>query len=151
MASARENIMAEVHRRLETLSGPKVTRAEVLPEAIPEAGLVNLREGEPELEGETLGVVSRLWVETLEMELVIAGADGPARAAALDALAASVAQALDVDPATGGDPTLGGLADHADLQPLRSVDDVAVAGATPLRAAVLPLEVHYATGANPVG
>ena len=151
MASTRETILAAVYARLQTLSGPTVTRAEVLPEVIPAGGLVNLREGEPELEGETLGVVAKFWSETLEIELVVEGADGPTRAAALDTLAASVATALDVDPFTGGDPTLGGLAEWAELQPLQRVDDVAVGGATPMRAAILPLDVHYTTGANPVG
>jgi hypothetical protein len=150
MTTRRETAIAAVFARATTLAGPSVTRSEVLPEHCPAGGLVNLREGEPELIDETLGVVTLHFSEELQFELIVAGADGPARAAALDALATALAAALDLDPDAGGDPTMGGALDHVRLKPLRSVDDLPVAGAEALKAAILPLEIDYVTGANPM-
>jgi hypothetical protein len=153
VTTRRETAIAAVFARLQglaTAAGPSVTRSEVLPEHCPAGGLVNLREGEPELIDETLGVVTLHFSEELQFELIVAGADGPARAAALDTLATALAAALDLDPDAGGDPTMGGAMDHARLMPLRSVEDLPVAGAAALKAAILPLGIDYVTGPNPM-
>lgn len=150
MTSRRETAIAAVHARLLSMTGPRVTRNEALPDTIPAGGLVNLADGEPVEVDETLGIVTRHFAERLDIELIVRAADGPARAAALDALAAATAGALDINPAAGGDPTLGGAMDHARLMPPEAAADLAVPGDEGVKAAILPLEIDYVTGANPM-
>lgn len=153
MTDRRETAIAQVKTLLDTLAtaaGPTVTRAEVLPDEIPAGGLVNLAEGEPEEVEETLGIVTRHWAERLEIELLVQASTGEARATALAALAAQVATALDIDPDAGGDPTLGGVVDYARLGQLAGVDDLRIPGAEGIKAAVLPLDLDYTTGRNPM-
>lgn len=150
MTTRRETAVAALFARLSTLTGPLVTRAEVLPDEIPAGGLVNLREGEPQLVDETNGVVTRHWRERALIELVVQKHGGPARATLMDDLAAAVVAALDLDPDAGGDVTLGGAVDYAQAHQLERVDDLAIAGAEAVKAAILPVEIDYTTGRNPM-
>lgn len=150
MTTRRETAYAALFARLETLVGPLVTRAEVLPDEIPAGGLVNLREGEAQLVDETNGVVTRHWSEQAQIELIVQKHGGEARATLMDDLAAAVAVALNIDPDAGGDVTLGGAVDYAQAHALEQVDDLPIAGAEAVKAAILPVEIDYTTGRNPM-
>jgi len=75
-----------------------------------------------------------------EIEAVVQGAD---RDTAFDTLTASIGAAL------AADRTLGGLCDWVEAEAPRPVD-LAVEGAASLKAAVIPVVLHYTT-ADPLG
>ena len=76
-----------------------------------------------------------------EVEAVVQ--TGTGRDAAFDALTAGVGTAL------AADRTLGGLCDWAEAEAPRPVD-LAIDGAATLKAAVIPIVLHYAS-ADPLG
>jgi len=76
-----------------------------------------------------------------EVEAVVQAGTG--RDAAFDALAVGVGTVL------AADPTLGGLCDWVEADAPRPID-LAVDGAAPLKAAVIPIVLHYAS-ADPLG
>ena len=76
-----------------------------------------------------------------EVEAVVQ--TGTDRDAAFDALASGVGTALATDR------TLGGLCDWAEAEAPRPID-LAVDGAATLKAAVIPIVLHYAS-ADPLG
>lgn len=146
MASKRETIMQAVLQRLEAadLAGVRVLRHAGLPEDIPAAGLVVLRDGkagEPEI---LLGDPRvYLWERTAEIVVVFNGHDEAMLKSGSDGLIAAISAALNLD-GVSGDPTFAGLCEHAELgEP--DFDDVAPEGAAPIRGAMLPLTLSYHT------
>ena len=130
----RETILAALHARLSTLSATTL-RGEVLPERVPAAGLLILRDGEPGEPEVTLSPLRYHYQHRAEIEAVVHGAE---RDAALDALTASIGTAL------AADRTLGGLCDWVEAEAPEPVD-LAVEGAAGLKAAVIPVTLHYTT------
>jgi len=140
MPTTRETILQALHALLRTQPTP-VLRGEVLPERLPAAGLLILRDGDP---GEPAVMLSPLryhYQHRAEVEAVVQ--TGTGRDAAFDALAAGVGTALAVDR------TLGGLCDWAEAEAPRPID-LAVEGAATLKAAVISIVLHYAS-ADPLG
>lgn len=119
---------------LQTQAAP-VLRGEVLPERVPAAGLLILRDGDPGEPEVTLSPLAYHYQHRAEVEAVVQGAD---RDAAFDILVAGVGTAL------AADRTLGGLCDWVEAEAPRPID-LAVDGAATLKAAVIPVVLHYAS------
>jgi hypothetical protein len=134
MPTPRETILASLHALLATLPAT-VLRGEVLPERVPAAGLLILRDGDPGEPEVTLSPLTYHNQHRAEIEAVVQGAD---RDAAFDTLIASVGTLL------AADRTLGGLCDWVEAEAPRPIDLV-VDGAATLKAAIIPIVLHYAS------
>ena len=139
MPTPRETILTALQARLSALPATAL-RGEVLPERVPVAGLLILRDGEPGEPEVTLSPLLYPAPPRAEIEAVVQGAD---RDAAIDTLIASVGAALSADR------TLGGLCDWVEAEAPRPVD-LPVEGAAGLKAAVIPVVLHYSS-ADPLG
>jgi hypothetical protein len=140
MSTTRETILQALHTLLQTQPAP-VMRGEVLPERVPGAGLLILRDGDPGEPAVTLSPLRYHYQHRAEVEAVVQASSG--RDAAFDTLAAGVGAAL------AADRTLGGLCDWAEAEAPRPVD-LAIDGAATLKAAVIPIVLHYASE-DPLG
>ena len=134
MPTTCETVLAALHARLQPLAALTL-RDEVLPERIPAAGLIILRDGQPGEPEVTLSPLRYHYQHRAEIEAVVQGA---ARDAAFDTLTASIGTALEADR------TLGGLCDWVEAEAPRPVD-LPVEGAASLKAAVIPVVLHYST------
>jgi hypothetical protein len=134
MPTARETILKALHNLLQALSATAL-RGDVLPERVPAAGLLILRDGDPGEPEVTLSPLRYHYQHRTEIEAVVQGAS---RDAAFDALISSVGTAL------AADRTLGGLCDWIEAEAPRPVD-LPVEGAASLKAAVIPVVLHYST------
>ena len=139
MTSHREKTLAELHARLLALPATGL-RGDVLPERVPAAGLMILRDGEPGETEVTLSPLRYHYQHRAEIEAVVQGAN---RDAAFDTLTASIGAAI------AADRTLGGLCDWVEAEAPQPVD-LPVEGAASLKAAVIPVVLHYST-ADPLG
>jgi hypothetical protein len=139
MPTTRETILTALHARLVTLPATTL-RGDVLPERVPAAGLLILRDGDPGEPEVTLSPLTYHYQHRAEIEAVVQGAN---RDAAFDALCVSIGTAL------AADRTLGGLCDWVEAEAPQPVD-LPVEGAATLKAAVIPVVVHYST-ADPLG
>ena len=136
----RETILSALADLLRTIPNVPVLRGEVLPERIPPAGLMILRDGEPGEPEVTLSPLTYHYRHRAEIEAVVQGAD---RDATFDALCASIGAVI------AADRTLGGLCDWVEAEAPRPVD-LPVEGAASLKAAVIPVILHYST-TDPLG
>ena len=134
MPTPRETILTALHARLSALPATTL-RGDVLPERLPAAGLLILRDGEPGDPEVTLSPLRYHYKHRAEIEAVVQGA---ARDAAFDTLTASVGSAL------AADRTLGGFCDWVEAEAPRPVD-LPIEGASSLKAAIIPVVLHYST------
>lgn len=134
MPTLRETILTALHARLSALPAIAL-RSDVLPERVPPDGLLILRDGEPGEPEVTLSPLSYHYQHRAEIEAVVQGAD---RDNAFDLLCASIGTAI------AADRTLGGLCDWVEAEAPRPVD-LPVEGAASLKAAVIPVVLHYTT------
>ncbi len=134
MTTKRETILQAVAWALQS-STLQLLRGEVLPERVPAAGLLILRDGEPGEPEVTLSPLRYHYQHRAEIEAVVQGVD---RDAAFDTLTASIGAAI------AADRTLGGLCDWVEAEAPRPVD-LPVEGAASLKAAVIPVVLHYST------
>jgi hypothetical protein len=132
MPTPRETILTALHARLSALPATAL-RGEILPERVPATGLLILRDGDPGEPEVTLSPLRYNYQHAAEIEAVVQGSD---RDAAFDALCASVGAAV------ASDRTLGGLCDWVEAEAPRPVD-LPVEGAAGLKAAVIPVILHY--------
>jgi len=140
MPTTRETILAALHARLQLLAAT-VLRDEVLPERIPPAGLIILRDGQPGEPDVTLSPLRYHYQHRAELEVIVQPAGN--RATAFDTLIAAIGTALAADRA------LGGLCDWVEAEAPASVD-LPVDGAVSPKAAVVTVLLHYTT-ADPLG
>ncbi len=113
MPTTREAILAALHARMQPLAA-LILRDEVLPERIPAAGLIILRDGQPGEAEVTLSPLRYHYQHRAELEVVVqAGIGG---ASAFDSLIAAIGVALEADR------TLGGLCDWVEPEAPASVD-----------------------------
>jgi hypothetical protein len=140
MPTPRETILTAMADLLRTIPHVPVLRGEVLPERVPAAGLMILRDGEPGEPGVTLSPLRYHYQHRAEIEAVVQGAN---RDTTFDDLCASIGAAISADR------TLGGLCDWIGAEAPRPVD-LAVEGAASLKAAVIPVVLHYSTD-DPLG
>lgn len=139
MITTRETIIVALHTRLSALPATAL-RGDVLPERVPAAGLLIMRDGdsgEPEV---TLSPLTYHYQHRAEIEVVVQGAS---RDTTFDTLCASIGAVLATDR------TLGGLCNWLEAEAPQPVD-LPVEGATALKAAVIPVVLHYST-ADPLG
>jgi hypothetical protein len=139
LPATRETILQALHAALQSQPAP-VLRGEVLPERVPAAGLLILRDGDPGEPAVTLSPLRYHYQHRAEIEAVVQGAD---RDASFDTLAASIGAAITTDR------TLGGLCDWIEAEAPRPVD-LAMEGAASLKAAVIPIVLHYSVS-DPLG
>ena len=135
MPTTRETVLAALHARLQTLAALTL-RDEVLPERIPTAGLIILRDGQPGEPEVTLSPMRYHFQHRAELEVVIQAGTG--RASAFDTLIAAIGMALEADR------TLGGLCDWVEPEAPASVD-LPIEGAAALKAAIVTVVLHYTT------
>ena len=140
MPTTRETILAALHARLQSLAAT-VLRDEVLPERIPLAGLIILRDGQPGEPEVTLSPLRYHFQHRAELEVIVQAAND--RATVFDTLIAAIGTALATDR------TLGSLCDWVEAEAPASVD-LPVEGAVSLKAAVVTVVLHYTT-ADPLG
>ncbi len=111
-------------------------RGEVLPERVPAVGLMILHDGDPGEPGVTLSPLRYHYQHRAEIETVVQSPDRDATFAALCA---------NIGAAVAGDRTLGGRCDWIEAEAPRPVD-LPIEGAASLKAAVIPVILHYTTG-----
>ena len=134
--SGRESILTALADLLSTIPHVPVLRGEVLPERIPPAGLMILRNGSPGEPGVTLSPLTYHFQHRSELEVIVQSATD--RDAIFDALLAQISAVI------AADRTLRGLCDWVEPEPAEPVD-LPVEGAASLKAAVVPIILHYAT------
>lgn len=139
MPTPRETILAALHARLSALPATAL-RGDVLPDRVPTEGLLILRDGEPGEPEVTLSPLAYHYQHRAEIEAVV---QGPDRDGAFDILCASIGTALATDR------TLGGLCEWVEAEAPQPVD-LPIEGAASLKAAVIPVVMHYST-ADPLG
>lgn len=139
MPTSRETILVALLARLSVLPATAL-RGDVLPERISADGLLILRDGEPGEPEVTLSPLCYHYEHRAEIEAVV---QGTGRDAAFDTLTASIGATI------AADRTLGGLCDWVEAEAPRPVD-LPVEGAASLKAAVIPIVLHYST-ADPLG
>jgi hypothetical protein len=115
--------------------GVVVERNEVLPIELPRDGLVILRDGNPGEPEVTMSPLMYHYEHEAVLELFVGG---PQREALFDQLKIQIGQALVFDR------TLGGRCDW--IEPMApDLTDLPVEGADTIRAATIPIVLHYAT------
>ena len=136
MTSTREQVLTALVQRLQASLTATVRRNEALPERVPEAGLVILRDGDPGEPDITLNPRTAFYSHRVALELFVTQPTVGSGEALLDALVA------DVHAAMAPDPSLGGLAENLVLTaPETGV--LAVEGAAPVLTARLTVVVDY--------
>ncbi|QRZ15560.1 acyl-CoA transferase [Paracoccus methylovorus] len=142
MTTRREQVLSSLFTLLQGIGGGTIVlRNEVLPERIPAAGLLILRDGTPGEAEVTLSPLRYHWQHRAEVDVFIRGSSG--LELAFDALAERVGQVI------AADRTLGGLCDWIETDAPEPAD-LAVEGAPSIKAAVLILTLHY-TSNDPLG
>jgi hypothetical protein len=140
-ASKAEQVLDARKALLETVPDAVVERNSMLPEKVPDGGLIILRDGDPGEPDQALGGFgSTYYQHAVEIEVYVDEGDAAARDAAFDALLQQIGAALEADP------TLGDLAfGMTYARPGPSME--AVAGAPAIKTATLTVTVEYETDA----
>jgi hypothetical protein len=138
-ASKAEKVLNALKVLLQTVPGAAVERNSVLPEKIPDGGLIILRDGDPGEPEQALGGFGNVYYQhAVEIEVYVEEGDAAARDAAFDALLQQIGAAFETDP------TLGGLAFGITYgRPEPSIE--AVAGAPAIKSGTLNVTVEYET------
>jgi hypothetical protein len=121
---------------LRTVPHVPVLRCEVLPERIPPAGLMILRDGNPGEPGVTLSPLMYHYQHHAELEVIVQ--TGEDRDARFDQLIGRIGAAI------GADRTLRGRCDWVEAEAPEPVD-LPVEGGAAIKAAIIPIILHYAT------
>lgn len=136
MITRREDVLKALHEALQTIPGGKVLRNAALPERIPDAGLLILRDGTPGDPSVTMSPLRYHYQHRAEVEAFVRGGEGLDDL--FDTLVSGVGAVLAVDR------TLGGRCDWAEPDAPEPAD-LPVEGAATIRAAVLIVTLHYTT------
>ncbi|MFD1798230.1 acyl-CoA transferase [Paracoccus aurantiacus] len=136
MTTRREEVLKALHARLLLIpGGVTILRNAVLPERIPEAGLVILRDGTPGSPDTTLSPLRYHWQHRVEIEVFLRAGDLDDR---FDALTAAIGRVLITHR------SLGGICDWIEADAPEPAD-LPIDGAGTIRAAVLIVTLHYTT------
>jgi hypothetical protein len=136
LPSRREQVLAALLLRLQSGLAATVRRNEVLPEKVPAAGLVILRDGDPGEPDVTLNPRTEFYSHRVELELFFTRPPAGGGEELLDALVADVHAALALDP------SLGGLAENL-TSSAPETGALAIEGAAPILTARLIVTVEY--------
>jgi hypothetical protein len=140
-ASKAEQVLDALKALLETVPDAVVQRNSVLPEKIPDGGLITLREGDPGEPEQALGGFGNAYYQhAVEIEVYVEEGNAAVRDTAFDALLQQIGAALETAP------TLGGLAFGLTYgRPEPNIE--AIAGAPAIKTATLTVTVDYETDA----
>jgi hypothetical protein len=140
-ASKAEQVLEGLRAVLETAPNASVERNSVLPEKIPDGGLIVVRDGDPgEPEQALGGFGSTYYQHAVEVEVYVEEGDAAARDAAFDDLLQQIGVAFEADP------TLGGLAFGLTYgRPEPAIE--AIAGAPAIKSATLTVTIDYEVAA----
>jgi hypothetical protein len=140
-ASKPEQVVDALKALIATVLGAAVERNSVLPEKIPDGGLIILRDGDPGEPEHALGGFGKAYYQhAVDLDVFVEEGDAAARDAAFDALLQQIGAALETDP------TLGGLVFGLTYgRPETAIE--AIAGAPAIKTATLTVTVDYETGA----
>jgi hypothetical protein len=138
-ASKAEQMLEALKALLET--GATVQRNSVLPEKIPDGGLIILRDGDPGEPEQALGGFGNSYYQhAVEIEVYVEEGDAAAREAAFDDLLQQIGAVLEADA------TLGGVAFGMTYgRPEPAIE--AVAGAPAIKSATLSVTIDYESDA----
>ena len=136
MPTTREAILTTLADLLRTIPHMPVLRGEVLPERIPSAGLMILRDGAPGEPGVTLSPLTYHFQHRAELEVIVQSATD--RDTRFDALLAQISAVI------AADRTLRGLCDWVEPAAAEPID-LPVEGAASLKGGIIPITLHYAT------
>jgi len=136
MPTTRETILTALADLLRTVPHVPVLRGEVLPERIPPAGLMILRDGNPGEPGVTLSPLMYHYQHRAELEVIIQTSEE--RDARFDRLIGRIGAAI------AADRTLRGRCDWVEAEAPEPVD-LPVEGSAAIKAAIIPILLHYAT------
>ena len=136
MPTPRETILTALADLLRTVPHVPVLRGEVLPERIPPAGLMILRDGDPGEPGVTLSPLMYHYQHRAELEVIVQ--TGAERDARFDNLIGRIGAAITADR------TLHGRCDWIEAEAPEPVD-LPVEGGAALKAATIPVVLHYGT------
>ena len=136
MPTTRETILTALADLLSTIPHAPVLRGEVLPERVPPAGLMILRDGNPGEPGVTLSPLMYHYQHRAELEVIVQST--AQRDSLFDALTAQIGAVI------AADRSLGGLCDWVEPEAPEPVD-LPVEGGASLKAAIVPVLLHYAT------
>lgn len=140
MPSTAETILLALHAALDAGTAATVLRGEALPEVVPPEGLLILRDGDPGEPQMTMSPLRYHFEHVAMIEVIVQGTD--TRDARFDGLKLAIGAVI------GTDRTLGGLCDWIEAG-APEPQDLAVLGADTLKAANIPVVLHYMT-ANPL-
>ncbi|QDC11277.1 acyl-CoA transferase [Oceanicola sp. D3] len=135
MASAAETRLAALFTVIEAISGPAAERNLVLPEDVPDGGLLILRDGDPGEPEIAMSPLSYHYAHAAELEIFVQGSTNDA---AFDALKVAVGTAI------AADRTLGGLCDWVEAG-APAPSELPSPGTYPVKAAVITVTLSYAT------
>ena len=135
--SKAEQILEGIKASLETIPETVVERNSVLPEKIPDGGLIILHDGDPGEPEQALGGFGNAYYRhAVAIEVYVEEGDAAARDAAFDDLLQQIGTALEADP------TLGDLAFGLTYgRPEPSIEPSA--GAPAIKSATLTVTVDY--------
>ena len=158
MPTPREHILTALADLLRTVPHVPVLRGEVLPERISPAGMMILRDGDPGDPAVTLSPLIYHFQHRTELEVIVQGearsaqqmqgSGGPLQGTN-DRDTAFAALCAQIGAVIRADRTLGGRCDWVEAEAPQPVD-LPVEGAASLKAAVIPVVLHYSTS-DPLG
>jgi len=137
MASKTEQILIALKSALEVNSDAKVERNSAVPEKIPSAGLITLRDGTADEPEQPLGGFGGVYCrQDAEIEIYVENGDTASRDAAFDTLLQQIGTVLDADP-TLGDLVFGMTYSRPEI------DTEAVVGGPAIKAGTLIVAVEF--------
>ena len=134
--TTREEVLAALFARLQLIVGPLVQRGSVLPERVPQEGMLNLRDGDPGEPEVTLSPLTYHYEHRAEIEVLVQQKTN--QDAAFDTLTVAIGTKIE------SNRTLGGLCDWCEgLAPVPV--ELHLEGGEPMKAAVVPVMLVYST------
>lgn len=137
MTTAREQILTALFSAINAGLYADVLREAVVGEQLSSNGLVILRDGEPGEPEYTFSPLRYHYEHRVELEIFVEASDPEDRADAFDLICAQIGVVL------ASDRTLGGRCDWMMAEAPQPVD-LPLEGATPLKAAIIGVILHYA-------
>ena len=140
MTSTRENVLDVLFSKLRRLKAPgfDVERNEPWPDELPDKGLIVLRDGDPGEPEILLSPLSYSYEHKAEIEVFVQAGTAAERDYAFDHMLEQIAGVL------ADDRTLGGKCDWVEARAPEPAD-LPIVGASGIKAAVIPVILHYTT------
>jgi hypothetical protein len=138
MPSTREQALSALFGRLRTISLAVVKRNEALPQLVPAAGLVILRDGDPGEPDITLNPVHLFFSHRAEIEAFVPQPSSSGGEVLLDALLRAISTVL------AADHSLGGLVENLFLG-APTIESLVIEGGAPILMARITVTIEYLT------